>query len=132
MAEPAEPSTVFGAIGEAGLTRLVAAFYRRVPADPLLGPLYPPDDLAGAEERLRDFLIFRCGGSARYLETRGHPRLRMRHAPYQITPALRDRWVELMEQALDEIAFPAPATDILRRFLQETATFLKNHDESPE
>ncbi|MDX1965720.1 MAG: globin [Planctomycetaceae bacterium] len=126
---PAEPSNVFDQFGAEGLTRLVAAFYRQVPQDDLLGPLYPPHDLAGAEERLRDFLIFRCGGSSRYLETRGHPRLRMRHGPFVIGPALRNRWVELMDRALDEVAFPPAADDELRRFLHETATFLINAED---
>src|SRR5580658_6455967 len=58
--------------------------YRQVPADDVLGPIYPAHDLPGAEQRLRDFLIFRFGGPATYLEQRGHPRLRMRHAPFSI------------------------------------------------
>lgn len=129
MSEAAEPSTVFSLIGEEGITRLVAAFYRRIPTDDVLGPLYPPQDLAGAEERLRDFLLFRCGGVSRYLETRGHPRLRMRHAPYVIGAVQRDRWVQLMDDALNEIAMPPDADDVLRRFLHQTATFLINAPE---
>jgi hemoglobin len=103
MSEHAEPSTVYAEIGPEKLGAIVAAFYRQVPGDDLLAPLYPPDVLAGAEDRLRDFLLFRCGGTARYLETRGHPKLRMRHAPFRITPAVRDRWVQLMDRALDEL-----------------------------
>ena len=129
MSEPAEPSTVFDEIGADKLRDLVAAFYRQVPGDDLLGPLYPPDDLAGAEERLRDFLLFRCGGETRYLETRGHPRLRMRHAPFRVTQAVRDRWVQLMDRALDEVGLPPRADDVLRRFLHETASFLMNTPE---
>jgi hemoglobin len=117
---------VYALIGEAGLTRLVAAFYRRVPQDDILGPMYPPDDLEGSEERLRDFLIFRLGGSPRYVEQRGHPRLRVRHAPFHINPAARDRWVRLMTEALDEAAFPADAAGYLRTFFGEIATFLIN------
>lgn len=126
MSEPAEPSAVFDQIGAAGIERLVAAFYRQIPEDDLLGPLYPPDDMAGAEERLRNFLLFRCGGVLRYLETRGHPRLRARHAPFRIGTAERNRWVELMNRALDEVGFPAAADRVLREFLQTTATFLVN------
>lgn len=126
MTEPAEPSTVFDQIGVENLSRVVAAFYRQVPSDELLGPLYPPDDLAGAEQRLRDFLLFRCGGDSRYLETRGHPQLRMRHAPFAIAKPSRDRWVQLMDRALDEVQLPAEADAVLRRFLHETATFLIN------
>ena len=68
---------VFALIGEDGFSRLVAAFYRRVPLDDILGPMYPAQDLQGAEERLRNFLIFRFGGPPRHIEQRGHPRLRM-------------------------------------------------------
>ena len=68
-------------IGQDGFERLVGAFYRQIPDDDVLGPIYPAHDLAGAEQRLRDFLIFRFGGPAVYLEQRGHPRLRIRHAP---------------------------------------------------
>jgi hemoglobin len=130
MPEHAEPSRVYAEIGPEKLGAIVAAFYRQVPGDDLLGPLYPPDDLAGAEERLREFLLFRCGGVSRYLETRGHPRLRMRHAPFRITPAVRDRWVQLMDRALDETALAPEADAVLRRFLHETATFLMNAPES--
>jgi hemoglobin len=117
---------VFAAIGEDGFARLVAAFYRRIPDDPILGPMYPPHDLAGAERRLRDFLVGRMGGPQRYVAERGHPRLRMRHAPFTIGAAARDRWVELMGQALDEVALPAEADAALRAFLGDVATFLIN------
>lgn len=126
MSAPAEPAGLYEQIGAEGFRRLVAAFYRQIPGDDLLGPLYPPDDLAGAEQRLRDFLIFRCGGPQHYLVARGHPRLRMRHAPFAITPALRDRWVALMDRALEETAFPPAVDAVLRQFLHETATFLIN------
>ncbi|MBL8140462.1 MAG: globin [Acidobacteria bacterium] len=117
---------VFARIGDDGFTRLVRAFYAQVPGDDLLGPLYPPDDLAGAETRLRDFLVFRFGGPQRYVEQRGHPRLRMRHAPYAIDEALRDRWVALMDRALDESALPPDVTAVLRPFFADVATFLRN------
>src|SRR5437763_1435413 len=83
---------VYGRIGEQGIARVVAAFYRRVPQDDVLGPMYPPQDLQGAEERLRDFLIYRFGGPQRYLEQRGHPRLRARHGRFAIDQRARDRW----------------------------------------
>ncbi|MBZ5604867.1 MAG: globin [Acidobacteriia bacterium] len=121
-----EEIEIFSAIGEEGFARLVAAFYRQIPSDDLLGPLYPADDLAGAEKRLRDFLMFRFGGPATYLEERGHPRLRMRHAPFAIGGAQRDRWVQLMNRALEEAALPAQARDVLRQFFESTATFLIN------
>lgn len=121
-----DDSLIYSAIGESGFTRLVAAFYRQVPADDILGPLYPAHDLAGAEQRLRDFLIFRFGGPPRYIEQRGHPRLRMRHFPFAITQAARDRWVALMARALEEADLPAEAAARLRQFFEGTATFLQN------
>ena len=123
---PMEESDVYQAIGEDGFVRLVAAFYRQIAHDPILGPMYPTEDLAGAEERLRDFLVFRFGGPVRYLETRGHPRLRMRHNPFAITEVARNRWVEIMSRAMQEAALPADAAAILNGFFANTATFLRN------
>src|SRR6185503_16069536 len=117
---------VFGRIGEAGFERLVSAFYRQVPGDEILGRMYPPEDLAGAESRLRDFLVGRFGGPQRYIEQRGHPRLRARHAPFAIDQRARDRWLALMTRALDEAALPADARDVLRAFFESTSTFMMN------
>ena len=117
---------LFDTIGEAGFTRLIRAFYAQVPDDPILGPMYPKHDLAGAEERLRDFLIGRFGGPQRYIEQRGHPRLRMRHLPFAIDTAARNRWVTLMDRALDEVQFPEDATALLREFFHGVATFMIN------
>jgi hemoglobin len=119
-------TSIFDLLGDEGFHRLVAAFYRRVPGDEILAAMYPAHDLPGAEERLRDFLVQRFGGPARYLEKRGHPRLRMRHAPFAITPEARDRWVMLMEQALDEVKLPPPADATLRSFFRDAATFMIN------
>ena len=119
-------SQVYGIVGDGGFSRLVAAFYRKVPHDDILGPLYPRHDMAGAEIRLRLFLIMRFGGPQRYLEQRGHPRLRMRHAPITVDRRGRDRWVMLMGQALDEVGLPPDATAVLRRFFEDAATFLMN------
>ena len=113
-------------VGEEGFTRLVRTFYAQVPADSILGAMYPKDDLAGAEERLRDFLIGRFGGPQRYVEQRGHPRLRMRHMPFAITSAARDRWVRNMDRALDEAQLPEDVTALLREFFHATGTFLIN------
>ena len=117
---------VYAAIGEAGFQRLVAAFYRQVPGDDILGPMYPADDLAGAEQRLRDFLVGRFGGPARYIEQRGHPRLRMRHAPFAVNAAARERWLQLMTRALDEARFPPEADATLREFFDAVATMMVN------
>ena len=119
-------SDIYDAIGEAGFTRLVNAFYAQIPHDDILGPMYPEGDLAGSEERLRDFLMFRFGGQTRYLERRGHPRLRARHAPFRIDGAARERWLTLMERALDQAAFPPDAASALRTYFRDTATFLIN------
>jgi hemoglobin len=117
---------IYPLIGEDGFTRLVQSFYRQIADDDLLGPMYPKHDLEGAETRLRDFLVFRFGGPVRYLETRGHPRLRMRHMPFPIDAAARDRWVLLMENALQQAALPDDAAKVLRAFFANTATFLIN------
>ena len=117
---------VYPLIGEDGFRRLVGAFYRQVPGDDILGPMYPKHDLTGAEERLRDFLIGRFGGPPTYMEKRGHPRLRMRHAPFRLDEPARDRWVQLMDRALDETGLPPEADAILRAFFHDVATFLRN------
>jgi hemoglobin len=121
-----EENEVFGAIGDDGFTRLIAAFYRQIPADDILGPMYQGRDLVAAEKRLRDFLIYRFGGPQQYIEERGHPRLRMRHAPFAITHAARDRWIVLMKSALAEASLPAEAEQVLAAFFDSTATFLVN------
>lgn len=116
-------------IGEDGFARLVAAFYRRVRTDDLLGPLYPQDDWAGSEQRLCDFLVGRFGGPPRYIEQRGHPRLRMRHAHFPVDRVRRDRWMELMTASLAETALPDDVTAYLRLFFDQVATFLLNRDD---
>ena len=114
------------ALGDDGITRLVAAFYRRVPADDILGPMYPKEDLTEAETRLREFLIQRFGGSTAYSEKRGHPRLRMRHAPFHINMAARNRWMKLMEEAMVETQTPENVAVLMRTFFGNTATFMIN------
>ena len=121
-----EDYEVYAAIGEDGFERLVAGFYKQVPTDDVLGPMYPPEDLAGAEQRLRDFLVGRFGGPERYIEQRGHPRLRMRHAPFPITEAARNRWLQLMTKSLDAAAFPPEADAMLRAFFDAVSTMMIN------
>ena len=121
-----EEHQLYSVIGAEGFERLVAAFYRQVPGDDILGPMYPAHDLTGAQQRLRDFLIFRFGGPPTYVEERGHPRLRMRHAPFAIGQAARDRWFQLMQRALDEAQLPQDARQILDAFFESTTTFLMN------
>jgi hemoglobin len=117
---------VYSAVGEEGFARLVAAFYRRVPLDDILSKMYPADDLAGAEDRLREYLIFRFGGPQRYIEQRGHPRLRMRHLPFTIDQPARDRWMELMQASLDEASLPPEAAETLRAFFGPMSQFMIN------
>lgn len=121
-----EEAEVFGALGEAGFQQLVHAFYSQIPGDDILGPLYPVNDMAGAEKRLRGFLMFRFGGPQHYVEERGHPRLRMRHAPFPVNQAARDRWMELMERALGQVSMPKEAEAILREYFHSTATAMMN------
>ena len=121
-----EEHEVYPAVGSEGFSRLVAAFYRQVPGDEILAPLYPADDLEGAEQRLRDFLIYRFGGPQTYIEQRGHPRLRMRHVPFPIGRAARDRWVENMNRALEQASLPEDAAKLLREFFDAMATFMMN------
>jgi hemoglobin len=121
-----EEHEVFAAVGQDGFTRLIAAFYRQIPTDDILGPMYQGRDLAAAEKRLRDFLIYRFGGPQQYIEERGHPRLRMRHAPFTINQAARDRWMVLMTKALEEANLPEPAAQVLAVFLDSTATAMVN------
>jgi len=126
MSTPLEDGQVYARIGEEGFTRLVRAFYAQVPGDDILGPMYPADDLEGAEVRLRDFLVGRFGGPPRYMEQRGHPRLRMRHMPFAIDMAGRNRWVTLMDRALVEAALPDDAVAVLQPFFHHMATFMIN------
>jgi len=121
-----EDVELYSAVGEDGFHRLVAAFYRQVPGDDILGPMYPADELAEAEARLRDFLVGRFGGPSRYIERRGHPRLRMRHQPFAIDANARARWLRLMTQALDEASFPPAADRLLREFFRAVSEMMIN------
>jgi len=121
-----EDHEIYAAVGEDGFHRLIAAFYRQVPSDDILGPMYPAADLAGAEQRLRDFLIGRFGGPQRYIEERGHPRLRMRHMPFAVNGAARERWLQVMTKALDEVRLPADADVLLREFFHSVSAMLIN------
>jgi len=126
MSTPLDEGQIYDRIGEEGFARLVRAFYAQVPGDDILGPMYPPEDMAGAEARLRDFLVGRFGGPPRYMEQRGHPRLRMRHMPFAIDMAGRDRWVRFMEQAMVEAEIPEDVAATLRTFFHHMATFMFN------
>ena len=123
---PHENKSIYEMIGEDGFVRLVAAFYRRVAADPVLRPVYPEPDLSAAERRLRLFLIQYFGGPTTYAEERGHPRLRMRHMPFVIGEAERDAWLHDMLGALDEVAIPEPAYTAMKDYFEKGAAFMVN------
>ncbi len=118
--------SLYEIVGEEGFERLTQAFYAQVPGDEILGPMYPPEQMEAARVRLRDFLVGRFGGPQRYVQQRGHPRLRMRHMPFPIDGRVRDRWMELMTKALDDAGFEPDVADILVRYLSDTATFMIN------
>ena len=121
-----DEAIIYTILGEAGFTRIVAAFYKRVKTDDLIGPMYPEEDMAGSEERLRDFLLFRFGNDPRYQAKRGHPRLRMRHAPFAIGEAEVERWLKLMDEAMVEAKVPESIQMELRTFFTMVAGNMKN------
>lgn len=107
---------------------LVGRFYGGVASDPLLRAVYPEADLMPAQRRLTLFLIQYWGGPRTYDVERGHPRLRMRHAPFSIGPAERDRWLVQMRAA---VAHLAPATDVadeLEAYFTMAAEAMRNRD----
>jgi hemoglobin len=120
-------STFYEAVGGAPMFhRLVAAFYAGVADDPVLRPLYPEQDLGPAEERLRLFLEQYWGGPGTYSQLRGHPRLRLRHAPFQIGPAERDAWLRHMRAAVDSLDLPQDLSRTLWEYLERAAFFMVN------
>ena len=105
---------------------LVGRFYDGIEADPLLRPVYPEPDLAGARHRLTLFLIQYWGGPTTYDQERGHPRLRMRHAPFAIGPAERDRWLVHMRAAIAELSPPEDVAAELERYFAMAAEAMRN------
>ena len=108
--------------------RLVDRFYADVAADPVLRPVYPEQDLAGARHRLTLFLAQYWGGPRTYDEERGHPRLRMRHFPFAIGAAERDRWLLHMRASLSELAPPPDVADTFERYFDNAAEAMRNRD----
>jgi hemoglobin len=119
--------------GHETFVRLVARFYAGVRQDPVLAPLYPQDDWAGAETRLRMFLEQYWGGPTTYSEERGHPRLRMRHAPFAIGPVERDAWLAHMRAAVDSLGLTAEQDATLWGYLEMAARSMQNRwdDDAP-
>jgi hemoglobin len=120
-------STFYDEIGgEATITRIVAAFYRGVADDEVLRPLYPEDDLGPAEERFRLFLMQYWGGPTTYSDRRGHPRLRMRHAPFAVTPVAKDHWLACFRAALDDAALSPEQDAQFWDYVTHAAQFMVN------
>lgn len=126
-----ETTEIYAQVGSDGpFYELVEAFYAGVEADPVLRPLYP-DDLTQAKQHLALFLIQRFGGHTQYGSERGHPRLRMRHVPFQIGPAESDAWLRCMFHAVDTVSAFTPFQSILQKYFSDSAAFLINHHEVP-
>lgn len=111
---------------------LVRIFYEGVAGDDLLRPLYPEADLGPAEERLRLFLEQYWGGPTTYSELRGHPRLRMRHAPYPVDSLARDRWLMHMRTAVDSLDLDPDDDAELWNYLQMAAHSMVNTLDTPQ
>jgi hemoglobin len=129
---PVPSTTLFEAVGgEPTFRRLVDRFYAGIATDPLLRPMYPEGDLGPAAERMTLFLMQYWGGPTTYSAQRGHPRLRMRHAPFRIGPAERDAWLRHMRRAVDELALPPETGTALWDYLERSAYFMVNVMEDP-
>ncbi|MEV6814755.1 globin [Micromonospora sp. NPDC051296] len=127
-----EAVTLFDAVGgEPTFRKLVDEFYAGIATDPLLRPMYPEDDLGPAAERMRLFLIQYWGGPNTYSAQRGHPRLRMRHAPFRIGVAERDAWLRHMRRAVDTLDLPPAIATELWDYLERAAFFMVNVMEDP-
>lgn len=121
--------TLYELLGADTFETLIHEFYVLMRQDDLIGPMYPADDWEGAEDRLRWFFIQYWGGPAEFSSRRGHPRLRMRHAHFQIGPEHAERWVALMDQAMqtfDTATLPHGARAAIREHAQRVASMLIN------
>lgn len=128
------PTTVYEAAGgEETFTRLIERFYAGVAEDPVLRPLYPadPELFAAAGEHLRLFLIQYWGGPGTYSERRGHPRLRMRHAPFSIGRAERDAWMGHMRTAVASLDLPPAVRGAFLDYFENAATAMMNRGGPP-
>ncbi len=125
MSQPAE--TFYDAIGgEPTITAIVHRFYQGVATDEVLRPMYPEADLGPAEERFRLFLVQYWGGPTTYSDTRGHPRLRMRHAPFAVTPDAMEHWLTHFHAALDEASLAPEHDRQFRDYVDHAARFMVN------
>ena len=132
MTDPLEPEapavpTAWERFGGAPFFEsLVHSFYQRIRTDAILLPMYPADDLEGAERRLRMFLEQYWGGPTTYHQERGHPMLRMRHMPFAIDGEARDHWLANMRGALDEQPMNAHDREMLWQYLVSAAFAMQN------
>jgi hemoglobin len=125
--QPGAQPTFYEQIGgHETFVRLVDAFYDGVAEDPVLRPMYPEEELAGAKERLRMFLEQYWGGPTTYSEQRGHPRLRMRHAPFRVNPDARDRWLAHMRVAVETLRLAPMLESVLWDYLERAAWSMVN------
>jgi len=112
--------------GETAFATLVQEFYRGVSEDELLKLMYPPEDMAGAERRLKMFLEQYWGGPKTYQEERGHPRLRMRHSVFPIGPQARDAWLGHMRRAVESLDLSQADEAELWDYLERAAHAMLN------
>lgn len=126
MPENDQPSLYERMGGAETFATITRVFYEGVATDPLLKPMYPEEDLGPAEERLRWFLAQYWGGPSTFSENRGHPRLRMRHMPFQVTPEARDRWLHHMMRGVDAAGLEPELDALMRDYLQRAAHSLVN------
>lgn len=118
--------------GEKTFRLLVERFYAGVAADPVLRPVYPEEDLSGATERLTLFLIQYWGGPSTYSERRGHPRLRLRHAPFAIGQRERDAWLQQMTAAVDSVELAPQVRQALLDYFETASTAMINQPVGPD
>lgn len=119
--------------GHATFHKLTQEFYKGVADDPPLREMYPEEDLGPAEDRLRMFLEQYWGGPKTYGEQRGHPRLRIRHAPFAVTPTQAERWLHHMSNAVDTLDLAPEDDHELRSYLVRAAQFMINaHDDGSQ
>jgi hemoglobin len=129
----ASTNTFYERVGGAPtFERLVKVFYDGVAEDEVLRPLYPEDDLGPAADRLRMFLEQYWGGPTTYSDQRGHPRLRMRHAPYRVDSLARDQWLQHMRAAVDSLDLDQELDDELWNYLVMAAHSMVNTLDTPQ
>jgi len=123
---PVVPTFYEAVGGHPTFVKLIRRFYEGVANDPPLRALYPEEDLGPAEERFRMFVEQYWGGPTTYSEQRGHPRLRMRHAPFAVTPLQRDRWLKHMRDAIDSLELTPQQDAELWSYMERSAHFMVN------